>query len=183
MIRLIQRRLIIPRGDTGSFTIPAQGIIEENDVAIFYIYDPMTKKSVQSIKGEINGDIITINFSREKTINLVPKKYYWDIVIYKNPEYEDDDEEQEYPINGSEINSYYAGFSLPVCEIKETANNFTLPLDTSSTEQLNAINKAINDINKAINTVESIKDEVQGIVDKLDQSIYVNDHTININDV
>ena len=123
MIRLIQRRLIIPRGDTGSFSIPIQETVEGNDIAVFYIYDPMTKKTVQSIKGEINGEIITINFTREKTAKLVPKKYFWDIVIYKNPEYEEGDEIMECPINGSEINSYYAAFSLPICEIKEVAQN------------------------------------------------------------
>ena len=123
MIRLIQRRLIIPRGDTGSFSIPVQGTIENNDAAIFYIYDPMTKETVQSIKGEINNDIITINFTRNKTASLPPKKYLWDMVIYRNPEYEEDDEEHEHPINGSEINSYYAAFSLPICDIREVAQN------------------------------------------------------------
>lgn len=123
MIRLIQRRLIIPRGDTGSFSIPVQGTMEQNDTAVFYIYDPMTKKSVQYIKGEINDDLITINFTREKTANLDAKKYLWDIVIYKNPEYEEGDDIMENPIDGTEINSYYAAFSLPICEIKEVAQN------------------------------------------------------------
>lgn len=123
MIRLIQRRLIIPRGDTGSFSIPIQGTMEQNDTAVFYIYDPMTKKSVQYIKGEINDDLITINFTREKTANLDTKKYLWDIVIYKNPEYEEGDDIMENPIDGTEINSYYAAFSLPICEIKEVAQN------------------------------------------------------------
>ena len=181
MIRLIQRRLIIPRGDTGSFTIPIQGTMEEDDAAIFYIYDSMTKKSVQTIKGEVDDDNITINFSRDKTINLIPKKYYWDIVIYKNPSYEEDDEEKEYPIDGSEINSYYAGFSLPVCEIKETANNSVLPLENLSVDQLNAINKAINELNQIMGTIENIKTEAQELINKLDQSIYVGEHTININ--
>ena len=181
MIRLIQRRLIIPRGDTGSFTIPIQGTMEENDAAIFYIYDPMTKKSVQTIKGEVDGDNITINFSRNKTINLISKKYYWDIVIYKNPEYDEDDEEQEYPINGTEINSYYASFSLPICEIKEAANNSTNSLNALTVEQLNTINKAINDLNKTISKIENAEIEAQDIINRLDQSIYVNEHTMNVN--
>ena len=123
MIRLIQRRLIIPRGDTGSFSIPVQGTVEGNDTAVFYIYDPMTKQTVQAIKGEINDDIITINFTHDKTSNLAPKKYLWDIVIYKNPEYEEGDEDMICPINGDEINSYYAAFSLPICDIREVAQN------------------------------------------------------------
>ena len=123
MIRLIQSRLIIPRGDTGSFTIPLQGTVEGNDTAVFYIYDPMTKESVQAIKGVIDGDIINIPFERKHTIGLSPKKYLWDIVIYKNPQYDEDDDEQIRPINGDEINSYYAAFSLPICDIREVAQN------------------------------------------------------------
>ena len=46
MIRLIQRRLIIPRGDTGSFTIPIQGTVEDGDIAVFSIFDPMTHKTI-----------------------------------------------------------------------------------------------------------------------------------------
>ena len=85
----------------------------------------MTKKQVSFIKGEIENDVITINFTPDKTINLDPRKYYWDIVIYKNPEYEEGDEQSKElpPINGEEINSYYAAFSLPICEIKEAVRN------------------------------------------------------------
>lgn len=125
MIRLIQRRLIIPRGDTGSFTIPLQGTVGEDDAIMFFIYDPMTKKQVSYIKGEVDEDIITINFTSDKTADLEPRRYYWDIVIYKNPQYEEGDEETHElpPIDGTEINSYYAAFSLPICEIKEVARN------------------------------------------------------------
>ena len=41
MIRLIQRRLIIPRGDTGSFSIPTIGTVGASDIAIFGIFDPL----------------------------------------------------------------------------------------------------------------------------------------------
>jgi len=43
MIRLIQRRLIIPRGDTGEFSIPAITNKNTGDVAIFTIFDPLTQ--------------------------------------------------------------------------------------------------------------------------------------------
>jgi len=39
----------------------------------------------------------------------------WDIKLYRGPKY---DEEGKI-IGGDEIDSYYAAFSLPVCEIKE----------------------------------------------------------------
>ena len=119
MIRLIQRRLIIPRGDTGSFTIPTQGTAEEGDVAVFSIYDPMTKTTVFEKEVEATNETITITFLHQDTVNLIPKKYLWDIKIYKNPQRD----EESLLIGGDEINSYYAAFSLPVCEIKEVAQN------------------------------------------------------------
>ena len=120
MIRLIQRRLIIPRGDTGSFTIPIQGTVGVNDIAVFSIYDSMTHTTV--LEKELTFDdpeVLTIPFQHNDTVNIPPKKYVWDIKIYKNPQRDEDD----VLIGGDEINSYYAAFSLPVCEIKEVAQN------------------------------------------------------------
>ena len=42
MIRLIQRKLIIPRGDTGSFALPAITPMDNSDIAIFIIFDSLT---------------------------------------------------------------------------------------------------------------------------------------------
>ena len=46
MIRLIKRRLIIPRGDTGSFTIPTLTTVEQGDVAVFSVFDPLTRTTI-----------------------------------------------------------------------------------------------------------------------------------------
>ena len=119
MIRLIQRRLIIPRGDTGSFTIPTQGTVENGDIAVFSIYDPMTHITVFEKEVELTEEILTISFTHQDTVKIEPKKYVWDIKIYKNPQRDEDG----LLIGGDEINSYYAAFSLPVCEIKEVAQN------------------------------------------------------------
>ena len=119
MIRLIQRRLIIPRGDTGSFSIPTQGAVEEGDIAVFSIFDTMTQTTVKEIIVPATEDYLTIPFTHEDTVNLAPKKYLWDIKIYKNPQYDIEGK----LVNGDEINSYYAAFSLPICEIKEVAQN------------------------------------------------------------
>lgn len=118
MIRLIQRRLIIPRGDTGSFSIPALSTVQEGDVAIFSIYDPLTHKTVLEKEFPF-ADPLTISLVHTDTVNLIPKKYLWDIKVYKNPHYDEDN----LLIDGDEIDSYYAGFSLPICEIKEVAEN------------------------------------------------------------
>ena len=119
MIRLIQRRLIIPRGDTGSFTIPTLGTVGEGDIAIFSIYDPMIHSTVFEKEVSATNETITISFEHEDTVKLECKKYLWDIKIYKNPQRDEDG----LLINGDEINSYYAAFSLPICEIKEVAQN------------------------------------------------------------
>ena len=124
MVRMIQRRLIIPRGDTGSFSIPLLASVAANDVAVFSIFDPLTRKTIleKEIKFDANEDKdeeLVINFEHEDTVNLKPGRYYWDIKIYSSPVYDEDD----ILIGGAEINSYYAAFSLPVCEIKEVAEN------------------------------------------------------------
>lgn len=119
MVRLIQRRLIIPRGDTGSFNIPTLGSVEEGDIAVFSIYDPLVHKTVFEKEFAATNDTLTIELLHTDTVNLQPKKYLWDIKIYKSPQRDEDG----LLVGGEEINSYYAGYSLPVCEIKEVAEN------------------------------------------------------------
>lgn len=121
MIRMIQRRLIIPRGDTGSFTIPVTTTVADGDIAIFSIYDPLTRTTVASKEIELhtNDEVITVSFTHDDTVNLEPKKYLWDIVIYNGPVYDEEDK----LIDASTINSYYAAFSLPTCEVKEVAQD------------------------------------------------------------
>jgi len=129
MIRLIQRRLIIPRGDTGSFTIPLISSAGSNDIAIFSIFNPLTRKKIFEKRITPGLENLNIEFSHEDTINLIPGKYVWDIKFYKNPLYNEDEE----LIGGEEINSYYAGFNLPVCEIKETAEDW--PIETAKSNE------------------------------------------------
>lgn len=117
MIRLIQRRLIIPRGDTGSFSIPTLGIIDEGDIAIFGIFDPLTHKTVVLKSIYATQTSLTFTLKMEDTIDLEPKKYNWDISIYHKPKFAEDGE----LIGAEEINSYYSAYKLPICEIKEAA--------------------------------------------------------------
>ena len=121
MIRMVQRRLIIPRGDTGSFSIPVNGTIAAGDLAVFSIYDTLTHKTVFENEIELNGDEenIVIPFKHEDTVNLKPKRYLWDIKIYSGPIRNEDG----VLVDGAEINSYYAAFSLPICDIKEVAED------------------------------------------------------------
>lgn len=143
MIRLIRRRLIIPRGDTGSFSIPTIGEIGESDVAIFGIFDPLTHKTLVMKKIQATYPTLTINLITEDTVNLEPRKYNWDITIYKEPVYDEDGE----LIGAKEVNSYYSAFKLPICEITEVALDMDkdrwktseLTLDTNAYQAANNI--------------------------------------------
>lgn len=125
MIRLIQRKLIIPQGDTGTFTIPTQGSVSEGDVAIFSIYDTLTHTTV--LEKEINAtqETLTFNFATEDTLKIEPDekevggRYRWDITIQRNPLYDDDNNLIHY----DSVDSYYAAFGLPVCVIKRVTRN------------------------------------------------------------
>ena len=143
MIRLIQRRLIIPRGDTGSFSVPILGTMSETDIAVFSIFDQRIRKLIFSKYANLEEQNLQINFSHMDTVNLKPGKYVWDIKIYKNPQFIDDN-----LIGGDEINSYYAGFSLPVCEVKETADTYLYGEDDNILfpDKINFINETLNEV-------------------------------------
>lgn len=122
MIRLIQRRLIIPRGDTGSFTIPTLGTGDSGDKAVLSIYDPLTHTTVCTKVTNADGETLEFQFVREDTINIEPsERYEWDITIYRSPVFD----ENNIPIDGASIDSYYAAFgkSMPKCVIKQVAQN------------------------------------------------------------
>jgi len=79
---------------------------------------------------------MSINFVTNDTVNLKAKKYLWDIKIYHIPTKYKTEEgeiievssstgigENDMPVDATEINSYYAAFSLPVCEIREVTQD------------------------------------------------------------
>ena len=117
MIRLIRKRLIIPRGDTGAFSIPTKGSISEGDIAVFGIFDPLTRRTVVTKMVPATTPTISIGLVTDDTVDLEPRKYNWDISIYKHPYYDEDGE----LIGAEEVHSYYSAFRLPICEITEVA--------------------------------------------------------------
>ena len=123
MIRLIQRRLIIPQGDTGTFTIPIQGTMGENDKAILSVYDPLTQKTLFNKLGTVdsNNNVLNFNFIPEDTLQIEPsKRYLWDITIYRNALY---DSENQKISHADTVDSYYAAFKLPTCEIRAVTSD------------------------------------------------------------
>ena len=125
MIRVIQRRLIIPRGDTGTFTLPLLPGTEQGDIAVFSIYDPLKKEVIYQRQYTITEEELNIPFTHEDTLDIEPSnRYEWDVKIYSGPVYAagaDSTDAKTIPINGASINSYYSAFSLPTCEIREFA--------------------------------------------------------------
>lgn len=149
MIRLVQRHLIIPRGDTGSFSVPLLRSFQMGDVAVFAIFDILTRTIMFKKVIELEGDILHITLTHDDTVNLKPGKYLWDIKSYCDPQYADGE-----LVNGREIDSYYAGYTLPVCEIRETADEYLMSPDAPDArltpDQLDIITRALHDLNEAI---------------------------------
>lgn len=112
MIRFVSRKLIIPVGDTGTFTIPLlANIPSENGVAVFSIFN--LQKRIHQQEQHIKGDTITFRLEHDQTKDFPVGTYNWDVKIYTNPQYN----EKGLLINGDQVNSYYAAFELPKCEV------------------------------------------------------------------
>lgn len=125
MIRLIQRRLIIPQGDTGNFTIPTQGEVNTGDKAILSIYDNLTHKVIREIEIDATPETLTFYFGPNDTLvtndgePIEPddrgSRYSWDVTIIRQVEING--------VNTVDIDSYYAAFGLPACVIKRVTRN------------------------------------------------------------
>lgn len=145
MIRLIQRRLIIPRGDTGTFTVPALSPGQSDSVGVFTIFDPITKTRVFQKQVELQDGVFNIEFDHGDTVNLQAGDYLWDIKFYVNPIIENGK-----VIDGTEIDSYYAAFQTPKCEIRETGDDFmVIDGQPAKIEDLNIILAATSAANAA----------------------------------
>jgi hypothetical protein len=96
------------------------------------------KKIYQKQITDIDGDTFTVRFEHEDTVNMPVGKYYWDIKFYQNPVIADN-----IVIDGDEIDSYYAAFTLPECEVRQTGDKF-LTADDAPTSKLdeNSLNLA-----------------------------------------
>lgn len=113
MIRLLGDKLIIPRGDSGTFSIPTLYSSSENDIAIFSIFDPMYQKTIFKKIIPVSFPHLTFSFMPSDTSSLEPKKYKWDIAVYKNPIYD----EEENLVGAEEVHSYFSAYKLPTCSI------------------------------------------------------------------
>ena len=164
MIRLVQRTLIIPRGDTGFFTIPQIAAADPNNIAVFSIFDPVKHTKIFEKQVDASGEILTINFTHFDTVNLPVGKYKWDIKFYQNPTIIDDQ-----LVDGTEVNSYYSAFSLPDCEIRQTGDQLLTaddaPVSTMSPTQLNIVNSLVAELQAVLAQIQSNVSHYPKIVD------------------
>lgn len=115
MIRLINRRLIIPRGDSGSFILPILSPIDkEYDKAYFAVLDRLTDTTILEKECSINEDTLFIDLEPRDT-DIPAGKYYWDIKVYHSPVYDN----KGNIIESEQVDSYYSAYKLPYCIIKE----------------------------------------------------------------
>jgi len=67
----------------------------------------------------------------------------WDIKFYANPVFVDNE-----LVDGEEIDSYYAAFTLPVCEIRQTGDNLLIsdsaPQGVLAPSELNILTSTLN---------------------------------------
>lgn len=118
-MRMIGTRIILPKGDTGFFTLPTRGKVNKGDIAVFSVKNPLTQTTVLEKHFDASEDHLLIRFEHEDTKELNTGKYLWDIKIYRSPIYDEDG----LLIDAIDIDSYYSAFSQPQLIIKEVAKN------------------------------------------------------------
>lgn len=119
MLRMIGTKIIIPKGDTGSFSVPKQEEDDREVLAKFIVQDPLTLNIVIEKEIFLDENCFIVEIERSDTVSLVAKKYFWDIKTYFNPIFDDDN----ILIDAEEINSYYSAFNHPQFIIKEVAKD------------------------------------------------------------
>lgn len=120
MIRIIGTRLLIPKGDTGFFSLPNKGVFSEGDVAVFSVRNSLTQTTVIEKLIDASSSYLLIEIEKEDTMNLAAGKYFWDVKIYRRPIYDEDG----YLVDALEIDSYYSAFEQPLLIIKEVARSY-----------------------------------------------------------
>lgn len=164
MIRLVQRRLIIPRGDTGTFSVPVLSSYNSGDAAVFSIIDPRTHRRVYNQLMYVTDNVLSVKFEYGDTVNLPVGKFLWDIKFYQDPVIEDNQ-----VVSGKEVDSYYAAFTMPECEIRQTGDNMLTaddaPGSTLTPQHINAINAALFALNEAVEKTETNVTHYPTIID------------------
>lgn len=114
--------IIIPKGDTGIFTMSTQGInYRSGDIAIFAVCEIDSENNpVTVLKKEapIVDDVIVVLLENKDTRDLAPKRYLYDIRLVFDPE-RDDDGNVIVTDKAANVHSMFSLYGLPSFVIKE----------------------------------------------------------------
>ena len=103
---------------------------------------------------DVTDNVISIRFEHGDTVNLPVGKFLWDIKFYQNPIIDEGE-----IVSGTEVDSYYAAFTMPECEVRQTGDNLLTaddaPGSTLTPQQINAINAALFALSEAVEKTET----------------------------
>lgn len=175
MIRIVQNKLIIPRGDTGTFSVPVFSGVQTGDIAVFTILDPIAKTKIFSKQINIDNQILSIRLEHGDTVNLPEGKYVWDIKFYQDPVFVDGE-----LISGTQVDSCYAAHKMPQCEIVMTADPLLTaeesPTTTILPQHLNIVSGALiqlNSVNQRLSQVERLEGKIQTDINNIQEMVTI----------
>lgn len=117
MIRTIGTRVILPKGDSGSFRLPVKSDYNSgNSIAVFSVYDKLTRKTIIEKEFPVGDDsFVYINLSHKDSADIEVGKYWWDVKIYYLPKRDEDGK----LIDAMQIDSIYATHRMATFIISE----------------------------------------------------------------
>lgn len=121
MLRIIGSRVMLPKGDTGSFRMPIkQELIDESTVVVFSVFDKLTRKTILEKQFGVEEDgFCYISINHDDTKDLQVGKYFWDLKIYYMPVYDEDG----ILIDAMQIDSIYSTHHMATFLITEVGKH------------------------------------------------------------
>lgn len=117
MVRVVYPAdIILPRGDTGAVQINVPYHTDEDDIALFVVWDKnCPTRPIWQQQMPLENGVVTLVFGKDIAWRLMPGKYFWDVKLYHDPEFD----EFGCPINAATIDSIYSAFRAPKLIITE----------------------------------------------------------------
>lgn len=121
MLRIIGSRIMLPKGDTGSFRMPIRKeLISNSTVVVFSVFDKLTRKTILEKNFPVREDgFCYIYIDHGDTKDLPVGKYYWDLKAYYMPKYDEDGK----IIDAMEIDSTYSSHHMATFLIMEVGKD------------------------------------------------------------
>jgi hypothetical protein len=128
---------------------------DSGDTSVFTIFSPLTHRKISEKVMTPKDGILTMDLTHGDTVNLPVGEYVWDIKFYSDASISDDGR----VISGTEVDSYYAAFTLPICEIRETGDNLLMadnaPDSALAPSQINYVEAKVTEIREYKESAEA----------------------------